>query len=161
MRAIILILVAVAIGLGALASQQAATIKEQQGQLTAANDRRKSEALKLQAQCANQAKAAYGEGGYTAIPMASYENHYNATLNKCFMYIKTYNIIAGNGYDNRTLVDVLENKSYGLYILHVMNGKGDGQLRPVKCTIQTVAGEVVTCESLPDFEARVQPYMAG
>jgi hypothetical protein len=33
-----------------------------------------------------------------------------------------YKIISGNGYDNRTLIDVLENKSYGLYILPVING---------------------------------------
>lgn len=161
MRIIILILTAAAIGLGVLASQQAATIKDQQGQIAAMNDRRKSEALGLQAQCAKQAKAAWVDGGYSCTPMASYENHYNAKLNKCFMYVQSYNIIAGNGYDNRTLIDALENKSYGLYILHLMNGSGGGQLRPVKCTVQTVGGEVVDCESKADFEARVKPYMEG
>jgi type II secretory pathway pseudopilin PulG len=160
-RAIILILLAAAVGLGVLASQQAATIKEQQRQIAAANERRKSEALGLQAQCAKQAKAAWVDGGYSNSPMASYENHYNATLNKCFIYMQSYQIISGNGYDNRALLDVLENKSYGLYILHVMNGSGEGRLRPVKCTVQTVSGEVVDCESKDDFEARVKPYMEG
>lgn len=161
MRLIILILLAAAIGLGVLASQQAVTIKEQQGQLAAANDRRKSEALGLQSQCSKQAKVAWLDGDYSDNPMASYENHYNATLNKCFIYMRSYKIISGNGYDNRTLIDALENKSYGLYILHVMNGNGEGRLRPVKCTVQTVAGEVVDCESQADFEARVKPYMEG
>jgi hypothetical protein len=160
-RSILLILLAAAIGLGVLASQQAATIKEQQGQLAAANDRRKSEALSLQSLCSKQAKVAFTDSDYSDNPMASYENHYNATLNKCFIYMRSYKIISGNGYDNRTLIDTLENKSYGLYILHVMNGTGFGQLRPVMCIVQTAAGEEIKCESQDDFEARVKPYMEG
>jgi type II secretory pathway pseudopilin PulG len=160
-RAIILILLAAAVGLGILANRQAATIKDQQGQLAAANEKRKSETLGLQAQCAKQAKAAWVDGGYKDTQMASYENHYNATLNKCFIYLQSYSIVAGNGYDNRTLIDVLENKSYGLYILHVMNGSEGGRLRPVKCVVQTVSGEAVDCESKADFETRVKPYMEG
>lgn len=161
MRAIILILLAAAVGLGVLTVQQATTIKKQEGQIAAANDRRKSEAITLQSQCAKEAKGAWAQGAYSRIPMSSYSNHYNAALNKCFIYMKSYNIISGNGYDNRTLVDVLENKSYGLYILHVMNGDGAGSLRPVKCTVQAPSGEVVECESLADFEARVKAYMEG
>ena len=160
-RTIILILAAAAIGLAILASKQAATIKVQQGQLAAANDRSKAESLGLQAQCAKQAKAAWDSAGFTDRDFASYQNHYNTRLNKCIVHLENRMVTAKGNTDNRTIFDAFENRDYGSYIWQSAENKGFNEVPPFICFVLSASGEKQKCNSSDEFDQLIKPYMEG
>lgn len=161
MRTIILVLLAVAIGLGVFAGQQATMIKEQQGQLVAANDRRKAESLTLQAQCAKQAKATWDATGFTDRDFASYQNHYNSRLNKCIVYLENRVVSAKSNTENRTVFDAFENKDYGSYIWQSVENKNFNEVPPFVCFVQSASGEKKECHSQDEFDQLIKAYMEG
>lgn len=161
MRIQISILLAAVIGLGVLAVQQATMIREQQIQLVAANDRSKVEALGLQAKCAQQAKAEWAEMGYKANDMATYRNHYNTRLNRCFMHFESRIITDGVGWDNRSVVDAFEHVGYASYMWKTVPDKKFADVPPVICTVQKASGEEQVCQSRDEFDNLIKAYMEG
>ena len=55
-----------------------------------------SENLDLQAKCSRQADFTFKEGGYGKNNYATYVNHYNSKLNKCFMEISSIELTGLN-----------------------------------------------------------------
>jgi hypothetical protein len=161
MRLIVLVLLVVSGGLGVLASQQAATIKEQQAQLAAASDALKAGSLTLQAKCAQQAKTVFVETGYKVSDMANYENHYNTRLNKCLVYLESHPMTGTLGWDNRTVVDAFENKEYATYLWHSVVDKKYWEVPPVKCNVQAASGAEQACKSVDEFTKLIKAYMEG
>lgn len=83
--------------------------------------------------------------------IASYRNHYNSQLNKCF-YLLTNQSVPSKDNKSRpskqiTLLDINENKEYGFFFKF-----NDGPL--MDCA---VAGK--KCASQTEWEALVAPYM--
>lgn len=160
MRYIILLLLAATVGLGVLAGQQAATIKEQQGQLAAASDRRKAELLAMQTQCANQAKLTYSELGYKPKDRAYYRNHFNSRLNKCMLYTESQPSDETGSWDNKALIDVAENNELGslAWLRFPQSGKSEP---PYLCHVQSDSAVRQSCKSDDEYEKLVKAYMEG
>jgi hypothetical protein len=115
----------------------------------------------LQEKCGKAAselfKKEYGNGGWTTIAgdkgMASYTNHYNVKLNKCFILLRTIIIDKGKGDDRgdmfvaKTLSDINENKEYGSFSKFQKE-------RPSYCKVVEKQ-----CNSEAEWEALIKPYM--
>ena len=86
--------------------------------------------LDLQEKCAKQAEKYVKEYA----PNASYENHYNVTLNKCF--VDTYELDAGREF----VVDVFELKQYAKFAQGV-SSSGDGILA---CEVKSPSASGIT-----------------
>lgn len=160
MRYIILLLLAATVGLGVLSSQQAATIKEQQGQLAAATDRRKAESLAQQVQCAKQAKAVYSDLGYKPQDRASYQNHFSSRLNKCLIYVESRTSDDHAVWDVRNIYDAIENKELGTFMWRSLHATLPS-IPPTICQVISEKGVAQHCNSGDEFEEMAKLYMEG
>jgi hypothetical protein len=82
--------------------------------------------------------------------IATFENHYNPTLNKCFYVetIETIYLANANRYSRTIrLWDINENRELGTFVL-----KGDGGAS--SCSVG-----VGICHSLADWYELIKPYM--
>ena len=118
------------------------------------------EDYELQERCGKRAEESFrrewGSGGVTNTPdgqaIASYRNHYNGSLNKCFVLL-TYQSIPFKDKKARpskqiTLYDINESKDYGFFFKFNDNGS------PTDCR---VAGK--SCRSEAEWETLIAPYM--
>lgn len=160
-RYIIFLLLAVTVGLGVLASQQAATIKEQQGQLVTASDRGKAESLTMQGKCSDQARKVFTSLGYRDGGMNSFQNHYQTKLNKCMLLLETKNVSGGTVYTFKFVIDAFENKNYGEYTWRTDPVKKYWEVPPVSCNVYTISGEKKNCTSEDEFVKLASEYMEG
>ena len=85
---------------------------------------------------------------------ASYQNHYNTKLNKCF-YLQSVRTIPknkkGSVTEEQQLYDINENKDYGnLYV--ILNR--DGQDGTTFCNLLQKG-----CQSRAEWESLIRPYM--
>ena len=161
MRTIVLILMAAAIGLGVLASQQAATIKDQQTRLSAAEERIKAGSLAQQARCSNEARKWFAAQQFSVNDLASYENHYNAKLNGCMIAVESK--FFGNKIvlEFNSVVDVLENKKVANYVRQVITRGESEDDRVTHCTLTNPSGEIQQCNSADEFKKLAKVYMEG
>ena len=161
MRAIILILLAAAIGLGVLASQQAATIKDQRQQMAAVDEQAKATSLAMQGKCAEQAQKVFISLGYREGGMAAYENHFNTKLNKCMVLLENQQVSQKTVYTFKFVMDAFENKNFGEYIWHTDEVKKYWEVPPMKCNVVALSGEMQTCQSEDEFRKLAAAYMNG
>lgn len=161
MRAIILMLLAAAIGLGILASQQAATIKDQQAQIAAMDEKAKAASLVVQGKCAEQARRMFVSLGYREGGMAAYENHYHTKLNKCMVLLENQQVSQKTIYTFKFVMDAFENKNVGEYIWHTVEDKQYLEVPPMKCNVLALSGEMQTCQSEDEFRTLAAAYMNG
>jgi hypothetical protein len=77
--------------------------------------------------------------------MASYENHYNSQLDKCFYLLTS---TGKSGTKIMALFDLNENKDYGLYV-----GTAEAK-EPIQCYVQTS-----DCRSDEEWRALIKPLM--
>ena len=88
---IVLLIVSVA-ALGVLLYRQTASLREQRRQVQELNAKLASMSqaadFDLQAKCAKQAGDVWKAGGWDRKKMATYSNHYNEKLKKCFIQIE-------------------------------------------------------------------------
>lgn len=161
MRLIALVLLAATIGLIALASHQSATIKEQETQLAAANDRLTAESIAVQSQCAKQARLAWLDMGFTSKDLASYQNHFNVRLKKCMVYLQTQTYSGSVGIEMGTVFDAFENRDYGKYMWKNSTEKKYYEVAPLACDVESSTGESQTCHSKDEFEQMIKVYMEG
>lgn len=73
--------------------------------------------LNSQTQCAEAANKYFIARGYSE-NVASYQNHYNSKLNKCFVLITTRQDVSNNFFSAIDMFDALEGKHYAAYIGH-------------------------------------------
>ena len=106
--------------------------------------------------CGKLAAAAFAErlqGVQPGVPtergnVATYENHYNSRLNKCF-YLETLVVLDKEGRRNSmTIFDINENKEYGAYM------SGTKLSKPLHCYVQTKY-----CQSEEEWRALIKPFM--
>ncbi|MGK5077377.1 hypothetical protein [Janthinobacterium sp. HLX7-2] len=161
MRAIILIPLAAAVGLGVLASQQAATIKDQKQQIAAANEHMEAASLSLQGKCAEQARKMFVSLGYREGGMAAYENHYQTKLNKCMVLLENQTVSQKTVYTFKYVMDAFENKNFGEYIWHTDEVKKYWEVPPMKCNVVALSGEKQICQSEDEFRKLAAAYMNG
>jgi hypothetical protein len=160
-RTIILIPAAAAIGLGVLASQQAATIKDQKQQLAAMDEQAKAASLVMQGKCAEQARKMFVSLGYREGGMAAYENHFNTRLNKCMVLLENQTVAEKTIYTFKYVMDAFENKNFGEYIWHTDEVKKHWEVLPMKCNVVALSGEKQACQSEAEFRKLAAAYMEG
>jgi hypothetical protein len=77
--------------------------------------------------------------------MASYENHYNSQLDKCFYLLTS---TGKSGTKIMALFDLNENKDYGLYVSTA------GAKEPIQCYVQAT-----DCQTEEEWRALIRPFM--
>ena len=93
-------------------------------------------------------------GGRSVTARDSYENHYNASLNKCSINVEQ--IFVGPEVTITVgLYDAFENKKYASLI--VMSHKKEPQL----CRVMQVNGEEQVCNSDAEYKNLIKTYMEG
>ena len=90
--------------------------------------------------------------------LPSYTNHYNATLNRCFIEIWETNSIKSNS-TTETVTDVLESRIYASYLWVNAQGKKYWDVKPTTCEVQLPSGEKKTCASVDEFDELISVYM--
>lgn len=79
--------------------------------------------INLEDKCAKRSREEFKDLGWEKEPMASFSNHYNAKMNRCFMLIQTTSVSGGNVVENRHLSDAFDRKELGEYMRSTADGK--------------------------------------
>lgn len=115
--------------------------------------------LDLQAKCARQAEEDYKDGGWQSNELASYSDHYNGALNKCFIFIQSTddnkNIQAL--VTSESLYDAFEMKDYGEYM--DFNYYDQSKAPIITCTVSHADGTQTSCSSEDEFKRAVEYFM--
>jgi type II secretory pathway pseudopilin PulG len=159
-KVIVLLIVSVA-ALGVLLYRQTASLREQRRQVQELNAKLASMSqaadFDLQAKCAKQAGDVWKAGGWDRKKMATYSNHYNEKLKKCFIQIEATTEESGADVTFETVMDALESKGYAEFIWKVDHKSGDS--KSMRCSAILPSGEAITCTSPEEFDALVKQYM--
>lgn len=160
------LLVVVIGALGILAYYQEAKILRQRQsmeqlavQLQAAS---KVTALDLQGKCAKQARSTFKSNGWETHPMASFANHYDSKLNKCFIVIEDTTegtSDPGGMMVTEILLDAFEGTTYGQYIFHTGKGEKYWEAKPLLCEVTLPSDKKKECQSHQEYEKLVRYYM--
>jgi type II secretory pathway pseudopilin PulG len=164
--ALIVALIMAVCVLGYLLHSQKTVLTEQQQQihdLEAKFEARATSArLDLQEKCSKQAREDYREDGWNKEPMASFTNHYNEKMNKCFVLIQNTDPAKpddGTLFVTKTLFDAFEGTSYGEYMWRSDKSKKYWEVAPLHCMVTLLSGAEKACHSSDEFDAMVKPYM--
>ena len=118
----------------------------------------KGQSVQGQATCAKQALAAFEDykGGAHPPGVNDYQNHYNKTLDKCFILINQKSELNGQPATATELYDAIERRVLASYIQLTKEGK---QYR-LNCELKPTPQEKETiCGSKHEFDAFVSKYM--
>ena len=158
--AIVLLIVAV-VGLGVVLYLQTAALREQRRQVQELNAKLNSQSqaadFDLQTKCARQALDVWKAGGWDRKKTATYSNHYNEKLKKCFMRIDTNTEESGADVTFETVMDAFESKGYAEFIWKVDHKSGDS--KSMRCSAIIPSGEAITCTSPQEFDELIKQYM--
>jgi cell division protein FtsL len=143
-----------------------AVLTDQQRQIhelnTKIEEKAKTISLELQQQCSKQAREEYAENGWKKEPIASYTNHYNTKMNKCFMLIESTTPTKpsdGTFFVTKLLFDAFEGKSYGEWEWQSDKAKKYWEVAPITCKGTLLSGEEKVCHSSGEFDEVVKLYM--
>jgi len=150
---IILLLVAVGI-LGYFVHSMSATLTDQKRQISDLSAKAKTSSLDLQEKCAKQAAWVFKDSGSSQDSMATYQNHYNENLNKCFVMMADTKHVAGNLSHFRQLMDAFEGKDLGYFLKNVTDPSG-----PLDCRVTLPSGKEEHCSTQEEFEQLAKVYM--
>jgi hypothetical protein len=137
---------------------QAITIREQQAQLSAAQDQFTAASLNFQAKCAGQAKVVFNEFSGGTKDFASYENHYNRKLGKCFVFLRSQSAKQLSATSYGYLADAFENKDVGDFYIYTADYT-KANAKPMSCQVTSLSGQRQQCETEAQFKALIRPYM--
>jgi len=158
MKALLSVLLAVVVGLAFLLYRQQSTIREQQKRLEELAKQQSDRSdpkptLEYQEKCAEQARQTFRDIGYAEDESVTYEDHYNAKLDKCFILIRNVDA-KGHGtiWTYKTLLDAHEGRTYGNYRRHSVKGT-------FLCKVLLPSGEPQFCESDDEFTELIKIYM--
>jgi hypothetical protein len=114
----------------------------------------------LQAKCSRDSKVFFNEGWRRDKDtiLLDYSNHYNKSLNKCFISVEFHYSIKGivSWGNDISLWDVYENSKYGSFF------ESHYQLNANSERINTITTcEVVDkkCKTIDEYRALIQPYL--
>ena len=155
----ITLLLAAAITLGVFARRQTTALREARQQIqelqTKLDLAAKSVNLDLQQKCAEQAAKAWKSGEWGKLKNATYANHYNSSMNKCFMRIdNSVPDSSGAVFTSDRIVDAYEGKVYG-----ELTWRLDDAGNAMRCRATLPTGEQVQCTSPEEFDSLVQQFM--
>ena len=88
---------------------------------------------------------------------ATFTNHNNLTLNKCFMEMHLASpepLVV-----SRRVVDAFEGKIYAEYLWTNPQGKQYWEVEPTLCSVTGVSGEETACTSSEEFDQLIKQYM--
>lgn len=167
MRNAITVLLAVAIvGLiGALYRQSTvlSAVQQQLGTLSSQLEvASKGAALDLQEKCAKQAHSEFVDflkSPFVDRNMASFTNHYNSKLNKCFIRIDWTTASTSATYIYASVTDAFEGQVYGSYTWHTVKDKKYWEVPPSTCEVIPPSGSKETCHSSDEFDSLLKPYL--
>jgi hypothetical protein len=170
MRNATIFVLVVAVGalgaLGIFAYHQEASLREQRlvvQQLTARlASISKTASIDLQQKCARQAREEFTRDGWESRSMAGFTNHYNSELGKCFILIGSTSDAKtppGTVFENKSLSDAFEGKSYAEYFWHSDTVKKYWEVPPLVCRVTMPSGEERVCHSSDEFDELVKVYM--
>jgi DNA phosphorothioation-dependent restriction protein DptG len=155
--AIVLLIASVGV-LSVLLYSQSAAVRQQRRQIQELNAKldsiSKSASLDLDERCADQALKMWKAGGWEQQKMATFSNHYNQRLHKCFMQIVNTTKESGAVITSNKVIDAFEDKGYAEFIWK--QGKAGNAMR---CSAILPSGEEITCTSPDEFDALVKQYM--
>jgi hypothetical protein len=109
--------------------------------------------LEEQAQCAAQAHEAFKLYGWEKEPGASFVNHYNEKLNKCFVEIASLGPSSGT---SKVVIDAYEGTDYGDYFWVPAKDKKWWEVPPIQCLVKLPSGERKVCTSSAEFSALLE-----
>jgi hypothetical protein len=163
-----LLLIAV-VALVALVSWQATVIRAQDEKLSslasdasAVKERIASALFERQQKCSAQARKEFIQSGFKDNdPLASYQNHYNEKLNKCFAAFTSTAIVGRTATTVRTVFDAFEGKDYGSYISYNPGDKKYWEVVPSKCEVIQPSGAAQVCHSDGEFSVLAKVYLEG
>lgn len=144
-------------------------VKEQQSQTLPADNQNNNQNLQIQAnqqqvnnvdlqtKCADAAAKIFKAAGYSANNLASYTNHWNKKLGKCFILSVSYI----EDSKEKDLYDVYENKQYGTFFESNATrsmGSPDCEMYPSGRLSDNVSN-FQKCNSEIEFDDFVNPFM--
>ena len=115
--------------------------------------------LTLQEQCSRQAERSFKNNGWDKEQLASFENHYNVKLNKCFVKTEDTGTKYGSPTVSKSVSDAFEGKIYGNYLWINSKKQKYWEVKPLECTVTASSGEEKTCESDQEFDQLIKIYM--
>ena len=168
MRDFVLGMVSVAVvAVGLLLYSQQTTIEAQGQALNQLNARMaeltQATDLDLQAKCAKQADKTYKAQSFSATDLASYSDHYNGALKKCFVLIydtSTSTADASLFLHFQTLYDAFEGKDYGDYSDFAPINMSKPPV-VTECTTTLSDGTQGSCHSVDEFKAAAEYFMGS
>jgi hypothetical protein len=115
--------------------------------------------LELQDKCAKQAQSEFTALGFKENNdnwQASFENHYNAKLNKCVMEVRTQDTSSSGILHTITVTDAFERKEFADLVFKFTSEFVDQVLQ---CRVTTSDGEEKRCRSEEEFNTLIKQYM--
>ncbi len=128
-------------------------------------DKSAMEAAALEERCATQADKVFRQQGYSEQggmqngQTAVYQDHYNATLKKCFMTLEVTGISSSSEAITKFLVDAFEQRIYAEYDWISSNTKKYWEVPPFRCDLSPPSGDEISCHSDDEYKAFVARYM--
>jgi hypothetical protein len=163
MKVVSAFLLLVAIALAMYIRREDALIADQQIRLAKLEKEAaapKTASLELQGKCADQSQKFFDQYGYKPKDIAGFENHYSATLGKCFILIQnTDTSFAPTIWTHQMLFDAFEGKDYGEYHWHTEKEKKYWEVPPTSCKVESLSGEERKCTSDDEFKEFIKIYM--
>ena len=103
-------------------------------------------------QCSKRAEELFNASSWSEKNSgASYENHFNHRLDKCFILVKSMNSVGSTRNFSKTLLDVNDGKDLALWNKQVPSGVGDYAIKPDLCDILDKQ-----CQTDEEFDAFVK-----
>lgn len=155
MKPLMALLIIAVLILGWELRRQGDMLAEQGKQLT---EKTRLHNLELQEKCARQAREVFKGDGLDKAPFASFSNHYNEKLNKCFVLLENH-VIAGEAVTSTRLDDAFEGKVFGNYLWQTEKNKKYWEVPPLACNVVLESGEEKVCKSSEEFNQLIKPYM--
>lgn len=110
--------------------------------------------LDLQEKCAKQAQTAFDKMSFQDRKLASFLNHYNVKMNRCFIETEQYMIPGGPDtfWTYKFVTDAYEGKDFGSYVWHTDKVKKYWEVPSFQCQVTLPSGEEKLCESSDEFD---------
>ncbi len=120
----------------------------------------KGASLEYQEKCAQRSAQYYKENDYKIDDYHSFENHYNAKLNKCFIEIYGTDQQPDKTFlTSRTIFDAFEGKNYAQYAWGSEKDKKYWEVPPLICSITLPDGNTQLCKTEDEFTSLTKNLM--
>jgi hypothetical protein len=142
---------------------QRETLQGQERQIKDLSAQLKSNAetadLDLQDRCALQAGEEFKLEGLEKQPSATFSNHFNKHMAKCFVVTQNNSVTKGSVLNSKMLVDAYEGRVIAEFLWINSDGRKYWEVSPTECDVLMPSGEKETCHSSEEFDELIKVYM--